>query len=66
MMADKGVRNIDSYNRELLREEKELVELQAKATVTVEEVEELIDTDDAAIQEFLPKRNRSNMGIFPT
>jgi S-DNA-T family DNA segregation ATPase FtsK/SpoIIIE len=65
MMADKGVRNIDSYNRELLREEKEIAELQASATVTVEEVEDLIDTDDAAIQEFLAKEEQIEHGHLP-
>jgi S-DNA-T family DNA segregation ATPase FtsK/SpoIIIE len=65
MMADKGVRNIDSYNRELLREEKEIAELQANATVTVEEIDELIDTDDAAIQEFLAKEEKIEHGHLP-
>ncbi len=65
MMADKGVRNIDSYNRELLREEKEIAELQANATVTVEEIDELIDTDDAAIQEFLAKEEQIEHGHLP-
>ncbi len=65
MMADKGVRNIDSYNRELLREEKEVAELQANATVSVEEVEELIDADEAAIQEFLSKEEHIEHGHLP-
>ncbi|HXC92485.1 MAG TPA: DNA translocase FtsK 4TM domain-containing protein [Geobacteraceae bacterium] len=65
LMADKGVRNIDSYNRELLREEKEVAELQANATVSVEEVEELIDTDEAAIQEFLAKEEHLEHGHLP-
>jgi len=65
LMSDKGVRNIDSYNRELLREEKEVAELRANATVSVEEVEELIDTDDAAIQEFLAKEEHLEHGHLP-
>jgi len=65
LMADKGVRNIDSYNRELLREEKEVAELQANATVSVEEVEELIDSDEAAIQEFLAKEEQLEHGHLP-
>jgi len=65
LMSDKGVRNIDSYNRELLREEKEIAELQANATVSVEEVEELIDTDEAAIQEFLAKEEQLEHGHLP-
>ena len=65
MMADKGVRNIDSYNRELLREEKEVAELQANAVVSVEEVEDLIDADEAAIQEFLAKEEQIEHGHLP-
>ena len=65
LMAAKGVRSIDSYNRELLRENKELAELQANATVSVEEVEELIDTDEAAIQEFLAKEEQLEHGHLP-
>src|SRR5512145_3257406 len=65
LMADKGVRNIDSYNRELLREEKEVAELQANATVSVEEVEDLVDTDEAAIQEFLAKEEQLEHGHLP-
>jgi S-DNA-T family DNA segregation ATPase FtsK/SpoIIIE len=65
LMADKGVRNIDSYNRELLREEKEVAELQANSTVTVEEVEELVDTDEAAIREFLAKEEQLEHGHLP-
>jgi S-DNA-T family DNA segregation ATPase FtsK/SpoIIIE len=56
-MADKGVRNIDSYNRELAREQKEAAEMQASSTVTVEEVEEQFDTEEAAIKEFLAKED---------
>ncbi len=65
LMADKGVRNIDSYNRELLREEKEVADLQAHATVTVEEVEDLIDSEDAAIQEYLAKDEQLEHGHLP-
>jgi S-DNA-T family DNA segregation ATPase FtsK/SpoIIIE len=65
LMADKGVRNIDSYNKELLREEKEVAELQANATVSVEEVEELVDPDEAAIQEFLAKEEQLEHGHLP-
>ena len=65
MMADKGVRNIDSYNRELLREEKEVAELQANAVVTVEEVEDLVEADEAAMQEFLAKEEQLEHGHLP-
>jgi S-DNA-T family DNA segregation ATPase FtsK/SpoIIIE len=65
LMADKGVRNIDSYNRELLRAEKEIADILANSTVTVEEVEELVDTDEAAIQEFLAKEEQLEHGHLP-
>jgi S-DNA-T family DNA segregation ATPase FtsK/SpoIIIE len=65
LMADKGVRNIDSYNRELAKEEKEAAELQAKGTVSVEEVEDLVDADEAAIQEFLAKEEQLEHGHLP-
>ena len=65
MMADKGVRNIDSYNRELLREEKEVAELQAHSVVSVEEVEDLVEADEAAIQEFLAKEEQIEHGHLP-
>lgn len=39
LMADKGVRNIDGYNRKLAREEKEKEELKKKGQVVVEPVE---------------------------
>src|SRR5512145_2324190 len=65
LMADKGVRNIDSYNRELVREEKEVAELQAKGTVTVDEVEELVESEEAAIREFLAKEEQLEHGHLP-
>lgn len=65
LMADKGVRNIDSYNRELLREEKEVADLQAHSVVSVEEVEELVAADEAAIQEFLAKEEQLEHGHLP-
>ncbi len=65
LMADKGVRNIDSYNRELAREEKEASELQAMGTVTVEEVEDLMGSDDDVIREFLAKEEQLEHGHLP-
>ncbi len=66
LMSDKGVRNIDSYNRELLREEKESAELLAKGTVSVEEVpEELQEDEEAAIKEFLAKEEELEHGHLP-
>ncbi len=40
LMADKGVRNIDGYNKKIAREEKEKADLKAKGKVLVDAVEE--------------------------
>ncbi|KAF0216996.1 MAG: DNA segregation ATPase FtsK/SpoIIIE S-DNA-T [Geobacteraceae bacterium] len=64
LMADKGVRNIDSYNKCLEREEKELASSRAKETVVVEEIEDLQE-DEAAIQEFLNKEEALEHGHLP-
>jgi S-DNA-T family DNA segregation ATPase FtsK/SpoIIIE len=53
MMADKRVRNIDSYNKLLEREEKELEENRDPGVVELDETDELPESDVAAIQEFL-------------
>ena len=65
LMSDKGVRNIDSYNKQLEREEKELAENQVKETVVVEEVEDLPAEDEAAIQAFLNKDEELDHGHLP-
>jgi S-DNA-T family DNA segregation ATPase FtsK/SpoIIIE len=65
LMADKGVRNIDSYNRQLEKEEKETAELQAKGTVVVDEVEELSPDDEAALQLLLDKDEELEHGHLP-
>jgi len=70
LMSDKGVRNIDSYNRELERSEKELAENKARETVVVEEIEEVEEGDDmeereAAIQAFLAKEEELEHGHLP-
>lgn len=70
LMSDKGVRNIDSYNRELERSEKEIAENKARETVVVEEIEEPEDHDDmeereAAIQAFLEKEDALEHGHLP-
>jgi S-DNA-T family DNA segregation ATPase FtsK/SpoIIIE len=64
LMADKGVRNIDSYNRELLREEKELAELKTHEP-PVEDSEEILDPDEEAIREFLEKQEELEHGHLP-
>jgi DNA segregation ATPase FtsK/SpoIIIE, S-DNA-T family len=70
LMSDKGVRNIDSYNRELERSEKESAENRARETVVVEEIEEAEEHDDmeereAAIQAFLEKEDALEHGHLP-
>jgi DNA segregation ATPase FtsK/SpoIIIE, S-DNA-T family len=70
LMSDKGVRNIDSYNKELERSEKEAAENKARETVVIEEHEEIDDTDDmeareAAIQAFLEKEDQLEHGHLP-
>ena len=70
LMSDKGVRNIDSYNRELERAEKEEAENKARETVVVEEIEEVEDPEDmeareAAIQAFLAKEEQLEHGHLP-
>ncbi|ABQ28535.1 DNA translocase FtsK [Geotalea uraniireducens] len=65
LMSDKGVRNIDSYNKQLEREEKELAENQVKEVVVVEEVEDLPAEDEAAIQAFLNKDEKLDHGHLP-
>jgi S-DNA-T family DNA segregation ATPase FtsK/SpoIIIE len=65
LMADKGVRNIDSYNKALEKEEKEAAELHAKGTVVVDEVEELSADDEAALQLLLNKDEELEHGHLP-
>lgn len=64
LMADKGVRNIDSYNRLLEKEEKEIEELKAQDIVVVDEVLDQED-DEAAIQAFLDKEEVLEHGHLP-
>ncbi|MBE0598821.1 MAG: DNA translocase FtsK 4TM domain-containing protein [Desulfuromonadales bacterium] len=47
LMADKGVRNIDGYNKKLAKEEKERLELRSRGRVVVEPVE----TEEEALPE---------------
>ncbi|MBI1922224.1 MAG: DNA translocase FtsK 4TM domain-containing protein [Geobacter sp.] len=65
LMSDKGVRNIDSYNRLLEKEEKEVAELAAKETVVVDEVEDLDAVEEAQIQAFLAKDEELEHGHLP-
>jgi S-DNA-T family DNA segregation ATPase FtsK/SpoIIIE len=65
LMADKGVRNVESYNRLLEREEKELAEHRGKEPVGHDEPEELADDEEAAIQAFLDKDDVLEHGHLP-
>ena len=70
LMSDKGVRNIDSYNKELERSEKEIADNKARGAVVVEEIEEHEDPEDmeareAAIQAFLEKEDALEHGHLP-
>ncbi|MCM2359743.1 MAG: DNA translocase FtsK 4TM domain-containing protein [Geobacteraceae bacterium] len=65
LMADKGVRSVESYNRLLEREEKELAENRVKEPPPVEEPEELAADDEEAIQAFLDKEEVLDHGHLP-
>ncbi|GFO67459.1 DNA translocase FtsK [Geomonas limicola] len=77
MMSDLGVRNIDSYNRELERREKEAAENKARGVAVVEEIVELEDVEEAgeaeddmeareaAIQAYLAKEEELEHGHLP-
>jgi S-DNA-T family DNA segregation ATPase FtsK/SpoIIIE len=66
LMSDKGVRNIDSYNKALEREVKEIAENLARETVVVEELEEPLEEGEAAaIQAFLNKDEELDHGHLP-
>jgi DNA segregation ATPase FtsK/SpoIIIE, S-DNA-T family len=64
LMADKGVRNIDSYNKQLEREEKEEAENRDRGAVVVEEADEPLG-DEEAIQAFLDKEEVLEHGHLP-
>ena len=66
LMSDKGVRNIDSYNRKLEKEEKDNEEDKANRVVTVDEIEEAFD-DPATefVEEFTPEAEPLEHGHLP-
>jgi S-DNA-T family DNA segregation ATPase FtsK/SpoIIIE len=64
LMADKGVRSIESYNRQLDKEEKELAESKVKEPPQVEEPDEPMN-DEEAIQAFLDKDEALEHGHLP-
>jgi DNA segregation ATPase FtsK/SpoIIIE, S-DNA-T family len=65
LMADKGVRSVDSYNRLLEREEKEAADSRTRELPTVEEPLEAGEDDEAAIQEFLDRTEALEHGHLP-
>jgi len=65
LMADKGVRNVESYNRLLEREEKEHVEHRGKVPVVPDEPDEPSDHDEAAIRAFLDRDDVLEHGHLP-
>jgi S-DNA-T family DNA segregation ATPase FtsK/SpoIIIE len=64
LMADKGVRNIDSYNRMLEKEEGDRLKLKEAEVILLEEVDEE-PTDEEAIQQFLDKKEELEHGHLP-
>jgi S-DNA-T family DNA segregation ATPase FtsK/SpoIIIE len=64
LMADKGVRNIDSYNRLLAKDEAERLKLKEAEVILLEEVEEEA-TDEEAIRQFLDKEEALEHGHLP-
>jgi len=55
LLSDKGVRNIESYNKKLAAESEELAELRSLPEAEIiEELEELIEEDDGAVAEPMP------------
>ncbi len=55
MLNDKKVRNIDSYNKLLEREEKEKAENLSRDTIVIEELEEFTEEEQVSIEAFLEK-----------
>ncbi len=65
MLNDKKVRNIDSYNKLLEREEKEKSENLARDTVVIEEIEILAEDEQVSIEAFLDKDEIMEHGHLP-
>jgi S-DNA-T family DNA segregation ATPase FtsK/SpoIIIE len=65
LMADKGVRSIDSYNKHLEREEKEQEGNRDPGIVDLDEADELPESSDAAIREFLERNEELEHGHLP-
>jgi len=66
LMADKGVRNIDSYNKQLAQEEQEALNTPTPPPEPVEDdLDELREDEAAAIQQFLAKDDELDHGHLP-
>jgi S-DNA-T family DNA segregation ATPase FtsK/SpoIIIE len=65
LMSDKGVRSIDSYNKQLEREEKELEENRDMEIVELDEADELPESDEAAIKEMLEQTEELEHAHLP-
>jgi S-DNA-T family DNA segregation ATPase FtsK/SpoIIIE len=66
LMSDKGVRNIDSYNRKLEKEEKEVEEHNASRVVTIDEIEDTFDDlADEFVEEFTSDAEPLEHGHLP-
>jgi S-DNA-T family DNA segregation ATPase FtsK/SpoIIIE len=66
LMSDKSVRNIDSYNKKLEKEEREAEEHEASRIVTVEEIEEAFEDETAEfVEEFTPAAEPLEHGHLP-
>jgi S-DNA-T family DNA segregation ATPase FtsK/SpoIIIE len=65
LMADKGVRSIDSYNKQLEREAKELEESRELEVLELEEVDEISEGDNNEIKEMLEGDEELEHGHLP-
>jgi S-DNA-T family DNA segregation ATPase FtsK/SpoIIIE len=65
LMADKGVRSIDSYNKQLEREAKELEESRELEVLELDEVDEIAEGDNIEIKEMLEGDEELEHGHLP-
>ena len=65
LMADKGVRSIESYNRQLERELKEQEESRGQEVVELEDADEILENDENAIRDLLECDEELEHGHLP-
>ncbi len=65
LLSDKGVRNIDSYNKLLIQEEQAALNAPPPAHEPPEEEDELLAEEEAAMQQFLAKDDDLDHGHLP-